>query len=327
MKSSGIGGQAVIEGIMMKNRDTYAVAVRKSDGDIVVETAEYKSVAAGKKFCSLPFVRGIFGFVDSLVLGMKTLTFSAGFFEEEEETSKEKGPGFLERLFGERLEGVITAVIMVFSMVMAISLFMLLPLFAASFFRPYVGRGMLSLLEGVIRIGLFILYVVLVSRMNDIKRTFMYHGAEHKCINCIEHGLDLTPENVAASSKQHKRCGTSFLFFVMFISVIFFFFIRVDGVWLRMLSRILLIPVIAGISYEVIRLAGSSDSFFINLLSKPGMWLQNLTTKEPDLSMIEVAICAVEEVYDWRTYQKENFPKEAQAREAREMRNPVPGIS
>ena len=165
----------------------------------------------------------------------------------------------------------------------------------------------MTIFEGVIRVVIFLLYIYLISRTEDIKRTFMYHGAEHKCINCIEHGLELNVENVRKSSKQHKRCGTSFLFFVMIVSIIFCFFITAESQVLRVVIRIALLPLIAGVSYEIIRLAGNSDNAFINLLSRPGMWVQNMTTKEPDDDMIEVGIRAVEEVFDWRTWQKENL--------------------
>ena len=212
-------------------------------------------------------------------------------------------------MFGEKLEGILTTFVMIVSFVMAVGIFMLLPLLIAGVCRRFIhsGTGM-AVLEGVIRIIIFIAYIKLVSRMKDIKRTFMYHGSEHKCINCIEHGLELTVENVRASSKEHKRCGTSFIMFVMIISILFFMVIRTDVIWLRMLSRIILIPVIAGVSYELLRFAGRHDSRAVNILSRPGMWMQGLTTTEPDDSMIEVAIAAVEAVFDWRAYLNENFP-------------------
>lgn len=308
MKYSGIGGQAVIEGIMMKNKETYATAVRKPDGEIEVQKDSYVSLSDRVKLFSLPFIRGIFSFADSMVLGMKTLTFSASFFEDDEDSEPGKVELFLERIFGEKLEGVIMTGVMIFSVMMAIGIFMVLPLLIANIFRKFIpSPTVMAVIEGVIRIAIFILYIKIISRMEDIKRTFMYHGAEHKCINCLEHGLELNVENVRNSSKQHKRCGTSFLLIVMVISILFFMVIRVDGIWLRIVSRIVLIPVIAGVSYEFLRLAGRSDSKLVNILSRPGMWMQNLTTKEPDDGMIEVAICAVEEVFDWKAYLKENF--------------------
>ena len=310
MKYSGIGGQAVIEGIMMKNKDTYATAVRKPDGEIVIQKDTYVSMTEKVKIFSLPFVRGIFSFADSMILGMKTLTWSASFFEDDEE---DEAPGrfesFLIDKFGEKMESVVMTAVMIFSVFMAIGIFMVLPLLIAGFFRRFIqSETVMAVLEGVIRIGIFIAYIKIISRMDDIRRTFMYHGSEHKCINCIEHGKTLTVDHVRESSKQHKRCGTSFLIIVMLISILFFMVVRVDNVWLRILSRIILVPVIAGVSYEFLRLAGRSDNALVNFLSKPGMWMQNLTTSEPDDSMIEVAIEAVEAVFDWKAYLRENFP-------------------
>ena len=309
MKYSGIGGQAVIEGIMMKNKDEYATAVRRPDGEIEVKKEQYISMTEKVKFCALPFVRGVFSFADSMILGMKTLTFSASFFEDDEDSEPGGFELWMNKVFGEKVEKVLMTFVMIFSVVMAIGIFMILPLLIAGLFRKIIpSPTVMAVLEGVIRIAIFVAYIKLISRMEDIRRTFMYHGAEHKCINCIEHGMPLTVENVRKSSKQHKRCGTSFLIIVMIISILFFMVIRVDNVWLRMASRIVLIPVIAGVAYEFLRLAGRSDSPIVNLLSKPGMWMQNLTTKEPDDSMIEVAIAAVNSVFDWKAYLRENFP-------------------
>lgn len=311
MKYSGIGGQALIEGIMMKNKDNYAMAVRKPNGEIAVEKDTYVSMTEKVKFFSLPFVRGIFNFADSMILGMKTLGWSASFFEEDEE---EEEPGKIEQWlidkFGEKLEEYLMPVIMVFSMLLAVAIFMVLPLLIANVFRMFIKtETVMAVLEGFIRIGIFITYVKLISRMEDIKRTFMYHGSEHKCINCLEHGLVLNVENVRNSSKEHKRCGTSFLLIVMTISILFFMVVRVETIWLRIASRIVLIPVIAGISYEVLRLAGRYDNKIMNLISVPGMWMQGLTTLEPDDGMIEVAIASVEAIFDWREYLEETFPE------------------
>lgn len=306
MKSSNIGGQAVLEGIMMKNGPKYAVAVRKPDGEIEVKVEEYKSTIKWEKLTKIPFVRGVFNFIDSMVLGMKTLTYSASFWEDEEaegvllteEEIKKK----------EKQEDLIMTITMIVSVFLALGLFMLLPYFISSLFGGIVkSRFLKTVIEAVVRIGLFIAYILLISKMKDIQRVFMYHGAEHKCINCIEHGLELTVENVRNSSKQHKRCGTSFLFFVVLVSIMVCFFITVESPLLRVLIRIALLPIIAGISYELIKLAGSSDNPIISLLSVPGLAMQNLTTKEPEDDMIEVAIAAVEEVFDWKTYLEENF--------------------
>lgn len=306
MKSSNIGGQAVLEGIMMKNKDRYAVAVRKPDREIEVDVQEYKSVIPWKTVFKIPFIRGIFSFVDSLVLGMKTLMYSASFFEDEEGDAKELSAEEAEK--EEKKERILMNLTVAFSVVLAIGIFMVLPYFLSNLVRGYVAsRWVLTIVEGVIRVGIFLIYIALISRMKDIQRTFMYHGAEHKCINCIEHGLELNVENVRKSSRQHKRCGTSFLFFVMIVSIIFSFFITAESQVLRVLLRIALMPLIAGVSYEIIRLAGNSDHCLVNFLSRPGLLIQNMTTKEPDDSMIEVAIQAVEAVFDWRAYENETF--------------------
>jgi uncharacterized protein YqhQ len=301
MKPSGIGGQAVIEGIMMKNKDMYSVAVRKPDGEIEVNLGTYRSIVKSRLFRELPLVRGVVNFVDSLILGMRTLTFSASFYEEEEEPSKLDV--FVDKLFKGNAEKIVTGLTVAFSIVMAVGIFMILPYFLTNFLRDYVvSNTWLAIIEGVVRVLVFVLYVVLISRMRDIQRVFMYHGAEHKCINCIENGLELNVENVLKSSKHHKRCGTSFLFIVMFVSIIFFIFIRVTSPVLRVVIRLILIPVIAGVSYELIKLAGRSDNWFVKIISFPGMLMQRLTTKEPDAEMVEVAIAAVEAVFDWDTF-------------------------
>lgn len=309
MKSSGIGGQAVMEGIMMRNGSEYSVAVRKENGEIEVKKETYKGVGSKCKLFRLPFIRGIFSFVDSLVLGMKSLNYSASLFMEDGE---EEEPGrfekWLQKKFGDKAEKVIMDLTMVISIILAMGIFMVFPTWVSTLMKPLLGNGIwMALFEGVLRIAIFIAYVGLISLMPDIKRTYMYHGAEHKCINCIEHGLPLTVENVVKSSKEHKRCGTSFLLIVMVISILFFLVIRPETLWLRLVSRILLIPVIAGVSFEFLRLAGNSDNPVVNLLSKPGLMLQGLTTKEPDEKMAEVAICAVEAVFDWKAYEEANF--------------------
>lgn len=310
MRYSGIGGQAVMEGVMMKNQENYAVAVRKPDNEIVVEVSEYSGMIKNKKMRNMPVLRGVFSFIESLVLGMKTLTFSASFFEEEEEEKKKKKKEAFTEAEKEKQakkekkqEDAMMGGTVVVSIILAVAIFMVLPYYISGFFQRFTDSHMLlALLEGIIRLAIFIGYVALISLMPDIRRVYMYHGAEHKCINCIEHGLDLTVENVRSSSKQHKRCGTSFLLIVMLISIIFFMFIRVDSRVLRLVLRLVLIPVIAGISYEFIRIAGRSDNAVVNLLSKPGMWLQRLTTREPDDAMIEVGIASVEAVFDWKSY-------------------------
>lgn len=305
---SGIGGQAVLEGVMMKNKDDYAVAIRKPDGEIEVEIDVFRGTMYGKKIKEVPFIRGVFNFVDSMILGMRTINYSASFYEDEEasETALDKA---LNKISGGKAEKILMSFVTLCSVVLAVGLFILLPFFLSSLLSQYVrNESLLAIIEGAIRIAIFVIYIVAISLMKDIHRLYQYHGAEHKCINCIEKGHLLTVNNVMRSSRIHKRCGTSFMFFVVFVSIILFFFIRVDNPIYKVLLRIALIPVIAGISYEIIRLAGRSDNILVKIISAPGMLLQRLTTKEPDESMVEVAIASVEAIFDWKAYLKENFP-------------------
>lgn len=294
---SGIGGQAVLEGIMMKNKEKYAVAVRKPDGKIAVELDNYRGILGDSRITKIPFVRGIFNFIDSLVLGMKSLNYAVSFYDDEEGGGEEEKGG-----------GLVNALVACVSIVLALGIFVVLPYYLASLLDGYVrNRSLVAIAEGVVRILIFILYVCGISAMKDIRQMYRYHGAEHKCINCIERGRPLTVKNVMRSSRLHKRCGTSFIFFVLFVSIILFFFIRVENPVERVAVRILMMPVVAGISYEIIRLAGRSDNILVRLISAPGMAIQRLTTKEPDESMAEVAITAVEAVFDWKAYLRENF--------------------
>lgn len=301
MKYSGIGGQAVMEGVMMKNKDHYAVAVRKPDGNIEVKKEEFKGISSKCKLFRVPFIRGIFSFIDSLTLGMSTLTYSASFYEEEEDTKKTEQ----EKKKSDTVFNVITIMI---SVILAVGIFMVVPFYLSQLLEKVISsKTLVIFLEGVIRLLIFIIYIVLISFMKDIKRVYMYHGAEHKCINCIEHGMPLTVDNVRISSKEHKRCGTSFMLLVMCISILILMLVRFDSRILRLVARIVLIPVIAGISFELLRLAGTKENVFTNIISKPGLLLQRLTTKEPDDSMIEVGIASVEAVFDCKSYLKENF--------------------
>lgn len=303
VKPSGIGGQAVLEGVMMKNRDRYAIAVRKPDGEIEVEKGHCQSLRDKYFVCDLPIIRGVVTFVESLVLGMKSLTDSSKYYEDEEEENRQQ----MDDAAKERHEKIETTFTVILSIVLAVGIFMVLPFFISELLKSIIKSAkVLAVIEGIIRIILFIGYVFAISFVEDIKRVFMYHGAEHKTINCVEHMLPLTVENVRKQSREHKRCGTSFIFIVLFISIIFFIFIRVDNMWLKVLYRIVLVPVIAGVSYEFIRLAGKSENALVNILSKPGMMLQKLTTKEPDDSMIEVAIASVEAVFDWKKFQEDS---------------------
>lgn len=313
-RSCGIGGQAVLEGIMMKNKDKYAVAVRKPDQEIELKVDEYKGFCEGKKILSLPFIRGIFNFIDSMVLGIKTLMYSSEFYEEEEEVQEDTvADRAVKSIFKDKAEDILMGFTVFLSVIFSVALFIVLPYFISEFLKNSLSihsNTVLSVVEGVVRIAIFILYIVLISMMNDIKRTYMYHGAEHKCINCIEDGKELNVDNVRSSSRLHRRCGTSFLFLVMFISIVAFILVSAllpqdAGKIMKVVVRLLLVPVIAGISYEVLRLAGKNDSRIVRIISAPGMALQKLTTKEPDDSMIEVAIRAVEAVFDWKSYLKE----------------------
>lgn len=304
---SGIGGQAVIEGVMMKNKSRYAVAIRTPRKDLDVAVEEYQSFTPSKWLLKIPFIRGVFNFIDSLILGIRTLNYSATYYEEPISRRKEK-PRFFERLFGEFSDKILSGLAIITSLAFAIGLFVLLPYFLSQLFRFFiVNQTVIAIIEGVLRVVIFVLYVVLISLMRDIKRVYMYHGAEHKCINCIETGHELTVENVRAASRLHKRCGTSFMFFVVFLSVIVFVFIRVDDPIMRVVIRLLLVPAIASVSYEIIRLAGKTRFFLVQILSYPGLLLQKLTTKEPDDDMIETAIAAVEAVFDWREYLAREF--------------------
>lgn len=303
---SGIGGQAVLEGVMMKNKDKYAVAVRKPGGGIAVEMESFQGLAPGSRLKEIPFVRGVFLFLDSMILGTKALNYSASFYEDENEDSRVEQAA--ERLSGGNGEKLMAVLTTLFAVVLAVGIFIVLPYFLSSVFAGYIrNESLLAIIEGGIRIMIFLLYVWGISIMKDIRRLYQYHGAEHKCINCVEKGRPLTVRNVMRSSRQHRRCGTSFIFFVLLVSIVLFFFIRVDNLFLRVGLRILLMPVVAGISYELIRLAGRSDNLLVRILSAPGMFIQKLTTREPDEEMVQVAIAAVEAVFDWKTYLRENF--------------------
>ena len=302
MKSSGIGGQAVLEGVMMRNRDKYAVAVRKPDGEISVKNWNTGSVRDRHILLRLPVIRGVAAFIESLILGIKTLTYSSSFIEEDVEKAGQVEVAEV----SDRKEMLENILIVALSILLAVGFFMILPFVVSKLFQSRVhSQMMLSVIEAALKILLFLGYVVAISFLSDIKRTLMYHGAEHKTINCVENGLDLTVENVKTQSRYHRRCGTSFLLVVMLVSIIFFFFIQIDNLWLQMLYRILLIPVVAGVSFELIQFVGNSDNRLVLWISTPGLWLQKLTTREPDDGMIEVAIASVEAVFDWRAYQAE----------------------
>ena len=293
-----------MEGVMMRNGNKYAVAVRKPDNEIAVDVKNTRDI--NDVWHKIPIIRGVVSFFDSLIIGLGTLMYSASFFEDEDSVDKSKlSEEELKKL--EKKEKAEMGGTLMLSVLLALLIFFALPYFISLGLSRFVeSQALIAFVEGVIRIAIFLGYVMAISRMEDIKRTFMYHGAEHKCINCIEAGLPLTVENVRKSTRFHKRCGTSFIFIVFIISVFVFMFINFDNTWLKLLARLLLIPVIAGVSYEFIRLAGRYDNSVVNAISQPGMWLQKLTVMEPEDDMIEVGIASVEAVFDWKTFQEEN---------------------
>ena len=316
MKSSNIGGQAVMEGIMMRHKDKYSIAVRRPDNEIELKVEDYKCVFGNAKFLKYPLIRGVVSFVDSLVVGTKCLMYSAEIAgDEEDEEDKQKNAALSEEELAakkakedKQFKWLLYVTVAV-SIVVSVAAFMLLPYALASLCRR-VGASefAVTIVEAFVKLALFMGYMLLISRMKDIQRTFMYHGAEHKCINCVEHGLPLTVDNVLASSRLHKRCGTSFLFLVMLVSIfLHFIFVLVPFYWVRLFGRLLMVPVVAGISFEIIQWAGRSDSKLADFFSKPGLAMQKLTTKEPTADMAEVAIKAVEAVFDWKNWQKENL--------------------
>ena len=303
---SGIGGEAVLEGVMMRNRRYYAVAIRKPDGTIDVKRRKLK-YDPHDTIRRIPLIRGIISFVDSLMLGMDMLSYSSSFYEEEEETNMDR---LLKKVFGKNTENVVMGFTVFCSIIFAVLLFMLLPYGASELLGRYVeNQSLILLTEGVLRLLVFLSYVGLIALSKDIRRLYQYHGAEHKCINCIESGRPLTVKNVRKATRFHKRCGTSFMLLIVMIGIILCFFIRTDSITLRIIYRLLMIPLVAGISYELLRLAGSKDSIFLDIISAPGLWLQRLTTREPDDEMIEVAIASVEAVFNWRKFEKRHFKR------------------
>ncbi len=290
MKKTSIGGQAVIEGVMMKGPEDIAIAVRKPDGEIALSKEKLKS--SRKSISKIPIVRGVFAFVDALVIGVKALSFSAEFFEEEEE-NKDKKPS----KWDDFLEKNMVPIAVFMSILFSAGLFILLPTLVVNFIGSISKSPLImNLMEGLVRIAIFIGYIAAISGMKDIKRVFEYHGAEHKTIFCYEHGEELTVDNVRKYKRLHPRCGTSFLFIVMIVSILLFSFFRWPNLLVRLITRIALLPLVAGISYEIIKWAGRSDSKLVCAVSAPGMWLQKITTREPDDSQIEVAIEALKNV-------------------------------
>jgi len=290
IKPKAVGGQAVIEGVMMKGAEDIAIAVRKPDGEIAVNKEKLKGNR--KVISKIPILRGMYAFIDSMLLGVKSLMYSAEFIEEEED-EKNKKPSKLDEFLGDNIIWISVIISIVFS----VGLFILLPTVIVDVFKSITNnKFILNGIEGIVRIAIFLGYILSISRMKDIRRVFEYHGAEHKSIFCYEYGEELTVENVRKYGRLHPRCGTSFLFIVMIVSILLFSMFSWSGVLMRLLIRIALIPVVAGISYEIIKWAGISQSKLARIVSTPGMWLQKLTTREPDDKQIEVAIEALKNV-------------------------------
>lgn len=297
MKTSGIGGQAVIEGIMMRNKDKYAIAVRKPDNEIELSVRESRLLTEKYKWLNFPVIRGVFNFVDSLVTGVSTITYSASFYDDPAEQKKTKADEIGKAIFKDKLESVLMAVTIIISVALAVGLFMVVPYFVSRLLAGVVtSQFLLNFLEGIVRVVIFLLYLVAISHMNDIKRTFMYHGAEHKTIYCYESGLELTVENAKKFTTLHPRCGTNFLFIVMATSIILFSFFGWPNILVRIIMRILCIPIVAGISYEIIKFLGKYNNILSKIVAYPGMMLQHITTNEPEDDQLEVAIKALKAV-------------------------------
>jgi uncharacterized protein YqhQ len=301
-RPASIGGQALIEGVMMRGSKEMAIAVRTPDHNIVIKKELVDGIVKKYKLNKIPLIRGAVTLIDSMVIGIRSLTYSAELAELEEETGEEQeSTGFfyrwMEKIFKDKIDDFVIYSAVALAIVISVGFFMLLPTFLTSFLRGYVPNHFaLNVIEGLLRLGLFVLYVVAVSRMKEIKRVFQYHGAEHKVIYCYEKGEELTVENSQKYTTLHPRCGTSFLFVVMMVSMILFSLVGWPNPFIRVAARLIMLPLVAGISYEIIKLAGTSQSFLMKIVSYPGMMMQKLTTREPDDSQIEVAIAALKNV-------------------------------
>lgn len=295
-KKTSVGGQAVIEGVMMRGRKGVATAIRKKNGEIEIDFKKIMPLTKKNKIFSLPIIRGFIMLIDSLILGIKTLNYSASFFEDEDDDSEpSKIDKWMEEKFKDKTSDVIIGISMMFSLVLSVLLFFIIPTFAASGFKKLDIQNsiVLNILEGVIRVGIFLAYLYFISKMEDIKRVFQYHGAEHKTIFCYENGEELIPKNAEKQGRLHPRCGTNFLFLVMIVSIIVFSVTGWNSIQQRILYRIILLPVVSGITYEIIKWMGNSNGKLTKILAYPGLMLQKLTTKEPDLEQLEVAIVSL----------------------------------
>ncbi|ENY8963207.1 DUF1385 domain-containing protein [Clostridioides difficile] len=297
MAKQAVGGQAVIEGVMMQSKDKRAVAVRKRDGEIALKEDRIKSWVRDKNIDKIPFVRGSFVMIDTMIQGIKSLNFSSEFFMEEAE--EDKFDLFIKKIFKDKANDIIIIFSLVIAMLLSAGLFIFIPtLVGGAFSKVMPNDFMLNLIEGIIRIAILFAYIVLISRSKDIERVFQYHGAEHKSIYCYENDLELTVENARKFKRLHPRCGTNFLFIVMAVSIILFAFFGWPNPILRIFMRIICVPIVAGLSYEVIRVLGKYDNGFTKIIAYPGMMLQYFTTKEPDDEQLEVALEALKAVVD-----------------------------
>ncbi|NLK90729.1 MAG: DUF1385 domain-containing protein [Clostridiales bacterium] len=299
MKPTSIGGQAVIEGVMMRGPKDIAIAVRTPENEIVVKKEPVEGIITKYRLNKIPFLRGGLALIDSMVLGIKSLNYAVSIAMPEEDADEELGrfEAFLQKIFGDRLADIVTYFSVFIALLVAVGVFILGPTLLAGTLKKFISNTIvLNLTEGVLRLALFIAYIFAISKMEDIHRVFQYHGAEHKSIYCYENGEDLSIENVKKYSTLHPRCGTSFLFIVMMISMVLFSMVAWKGPISRMLIRLALLPVVAGISYEIIKIAGKSQSAVMSIVSYPGMMMQKLTTREPDESQIEVALEALKNV-------------------------------
>ncbi|NFE87294.1 DUF1385 domain-containing protein [Clostridium botulinum] len=292
-KSTNVGGQAVLEGVMMRGKNGIATAVRKTNGEVVVNKENYIPYTKKSFFFSLPIIRGFVSLIESLVIGIQTLNYSASFFEEQVEESK--FDKWFNRTFKDKADNILIGITLLISFIISAVVFFIFPTFIANFFKKiYIQNTLLlNIIEGIIIIAIFLLYILLISNMEDIKRVFQYHGAEHKTIFCYENHMDLIPENAIKFTRFHPRCGTNFLFLVMIVSILLFSLTGWNNIWQRILYRIILLPVVSGVTYEIIKWLGKSNSNFAKIIAYPGLMLQKLTTKEPDLRQLEVAIMAL----------------------------------
>lgn len=292
-RRTSVGGQAVIEGVMMRGSKGVATAVRKSNGEIEIDFKEIVPLTKRNRLFSIPIIRGFVSLIDSLVLGIKTLSYSAAFFEDdEEEEEPSKIDAWIEKKFKDKTDDIILAISLIISVALSVMLFFIIPTFLASVLKRVGIENtlILNIFEGIIRVAIFLLYLYLISKMEDINRVFQYHGAEHKTIFCYENEEELTPENAKKQGRLHPRCGTNFMFLVMIVSILVFSLTGWNSIQERILYRIILLPVISGITYEIIRWMGKSDSTVSRFFAFPGLMLQKLTTREPDLEQLQVAI-------------------------------------